>query len=258
MTDYLNNERVKAARSLLQQTMLAEDNAYAAEVHDAIDALCATVVAAVSGPARPPEGETVMLLECGNCKHTVASHFLAPNTFCEVEGCACHKFIPLYRALPAARPQGTATGAEHFDYEVGSGGPVCACANRASPPSPEVSGAGPAEAALREVWERGYRRARDLVNHALADDALNAVGQREMDVLATLPPSPGGVSEAALKDEPRNYSQIVGEVGDILRREFWAGGGVRGIERSEVIAREVIGVVVESIGPEPSEVADDD
>ena len=104
MTDYLNNERVKAARSLLQQTMLAEDNAYAAEVHDAIDALCATVVAAVSGPARPPEGETVMLLECGNCKHTVASHFLAPNTFCEVEGCACHKFVPVYRALPAARP----------------------------------------------------------------------------------------------------------------------------------------------------------
>ena len=59
--------------------------------------------------ARTPEGETVMLLECGNCKHTVASHFLAPNTFCEVEGCACHKFVPVYRSLLAARPQGTAT-----------------------------------------------------------------------------------------------------------------------------------------------------
>ena len=254
MSDYLQDERVKAARArvagiVANYVVSKGDQDY----KRALDALCEAVVAAVSGPARTPEEHwrrdaTVQRLLA---EHEQAVLVLAHNSgpqrpedhgtqqriidaLCEAvsgagiatqkpwcQGCGENAATcfgesgegdhigPLYccdnccghgdgsddgckpvAALPAARPQGTATGAEHFDYEVGSGGPVCACAKCASPPSPGVSRAD-VEALPR------YGQARDFEDYPVGGVHPKPIGEwlsRE-EVLSLFSPAPANTQE---------------------------------------------------------------
>ena len=133
MTDYLNNERVKAARDadakydLAMKKLEADAVALARKaltgdlsVHQIsghILGLCGDAgiaeerrVAAVSGPARTPEAVAWSLMDGSREVGTTRNQkeVLVWGTWQAVLD-GLWTIEPLYRALPAARPQGTAT-----------------------------------------------------------------------------------------------------------------------------------------------------
>ena len=200
MSNYLNNERVKAARDAFRKVVafaldhghtLKNHREFSNLIHDAEDAFTAVAesVAAVSGPARTPALNEEIEAWLGLHRH-VEIHYVVDGyevEFFDGDGDIHVRSVKIdtlpdvssaLAALPAARPQGTATWIDeqvnfvaqalkafahpHPNHPAGTWRPyadaarklLAGIADRASPPSPGVSRE-QVRAAMLEVMSEG-------------------------------------------------------------------------------------------------------